>query len=157
MTSIILWLLCCFWQPTETITLPTLPDVHLSSQEAQQHAVAARVAAYVWDQDPDVLLALAWHESRFTSNQHTPEAGGRESCGVATPEPLTACSDESLIEQYLDTAQHLAAWQAATGKRALIGYAGGYILLHACADGRPYGGCTYPAQISALAAHIGGH
>lgn len=102
---------------------------------AAEHLTAARVAAREFKVDPNLLLAIAWHESRYTIAR-TAEPGGLVSCGVMTPEPMPTCSSSSIEAGYRAGAKHLRAWLDACHNRthcALIGYAGGYKLLGECA------------------------
>lgn len=107
---------------------------------AYEHVWAARVAAAFYDVDADMVLAISWHESRFTDNVVAAEPGGRVSCGAMTPYPTSKCVSKSLLEQYLDGARHWAVdWRRAGDVRseheALLGYAGGYYLIRSCREG----------------------
>jgi hypothetical protein len=99
---------------------------YLTTDTARDHLAAARLAALLEHEDASTLLAVAWHESRYTSNVATREPGARWSCGVMTPVPhAEPCVDRSLLEQYLEGAAHLHEWRALLGDRALEGYCGG--------------------------------
>jgi soluble lytic murein transglycosylase-like protein len=111
--------------------------MYLDAIAAVQHLRAARVAAVVVDVDPDLLLSIAHHESRYSATEATPEVGGRVSCGVMTPEPVAACGAATMLDGYLAGARHLRGWlDACHGDQrcALTGYAGGYRLIAICRD-----------------------
>jgi hypothetical protein len=115
------------------------PD-EVSVDHAYQHVWAARVAAVVYDVDADMILAVAWHESRFTDNVVAQEPGRRVSCGALTPYPTQRCVSKSLLEQYFDGAHHWAIdWRRAgdvrSDREAWLGFAGGYYLIRACRQG----------------------
>ena len=117
----------------------TAPD-YLTVETAAQHLGAARVAGLVTGTDPTLLLSIAWHESRYDHRARTAEPGGKISCGVMTPVPMTpsACRDTSLVASYVLGAQHLRGWLSASQDlhTALIGYAGGYVGIAFCRDAR---------------------
>lgn len=109
-------------------------------EAAYQHVWAARVVGAIYAVDPDMVLAISFHESRFTDNVVAKEPGARVSCGVMTPYPTATCETKSLLAQYLDGARHWAVdWRRAGDVRneheALLGYAGGYALIRACRQG----------------------
>jgi hypothetical protein len=111
---------------------------HVAADVAAEHIMAARVAAAEYGVDADLVLAIADHESRYTDAQSSHESGGRVSCGAMTPEPIARCPRDGLIGGYRRGAAHLADWiHARRGdlRGALLGYAGGYLLIHACAEG----------------------
>ena len=135
----------------------TAPD-YLSPELARTHLVSAAAAGVLTGQDPSTLLAIAYHESRYTMAT-TPESGGRVSCGVMTPEPVSACQRSTLAGSYLAGARHLREWAtAARGdmRIALTGYAGGWVLIRACAVDRGRQGCAHYAHIAARASAIRG-
>jgi hypothetical protein len=112
----------------------------VSVAQASKHVWSARVAAAVFGVDPDMVLAISWHESRFTESVVAAEPGGRVSCGTMTPFPTRSCAAKSLLEQYLDGARHWAidwgrAGDVRSPREALLGYAGGYYLIRACRQG----------------------
>ena len=114
------------------------PEVTVES--AHDHVWAARVSAAIYEVDADMVLAISWHESRFTTNVVATEPGGRVSCGAMTPYPTSKCAVKSLLGQYLDGTRHWAVdWGHAGDVRneheVLLGYAGGYSLIHACRKG----------------------
>jgi hypothetical protein len=100
---------------------------------ARENLIGARIAGALTDIDPDLLLAIGWHESNYTSNYvqpeppdpHDPEQRPRVSCGVMTPYPFvgTCPTSATLAEQYLDGAVHLRQWMERT-TMPILGYAG---------------------------------
>lgn len=130
------WLLALLLTPPSDVE--AIRRTHpMPAATARAHLAAARVASATTGEDVDMLLSIAWHESRYDVSAVTREVGGRVSCGAMTPEPVRACSSSTLIDQYRAGAEHLHAWRAATRteRDALLGYAGGYALLRACAKG----------------------
>ncbi len=113
----------------ETITL----DV------SRENVAASRAAAILYDVDPDLLLSIAAHESRYDHRAVTPERGGLVSCGVMTPTPVASCEKApSILDGYLAGARHLRVdWLSSTRTKheALLGYAGGWTLINACREG----------------------
>jgi hypothetical protein len=109
----------------------------LSPSSAAVHLAAATVAARHVQVDRDLLLAIAWHESRYVTGAVGREHDGLVSCGVMTPEPTTRNARAMLTDEYLAGARHLKTWIDATGslKAGLLGYAGGWRLIKACAAG----------------------
>jgi hypothetical protein len=108
--------------------------------QARDHVWAARVAATYYNVDVDMVLAIGWHESRFTDSVVAVEPGGRVSCGAMTPYPTRTCKKKTLLEQYFDGTKHWAVdWRRAGDVRnereVLLGYAGGYHLIRACRQG----------------------
>jgi hypothetical protein len=109
-------------------------------EAARDHVWAARVAAAAYDVDADMVLAISWHESRFTDGVVAAEPGKRVSCGAMTPYPTKTCDQKTLLEQYLDGAAHWAVdWRHAgdvrNAREALLGYAGGYFMIRSCREG----------------------
>jgi hypothetical protein len=107
---------------------------------AHEHVWAARVAAATYDVDADMVLAISYHESRFQNGVVAAEKGGRVSCGAMTPYPTNTCTQKSLLAQYLDGTRHWGVdWRRAgdvhNEHEALLGYAGGYLLIRACRQG----------------------
>lgn len=127
-------------QPTDAVALRDTARAYLTADTAAEHLTAARFAGAVYEVDPDLLLSIAWHESRYSPTAVTPEAGHKISCGVMTPEPtrdiaLCSRSTSSLTAGYLAGARHLRAWILACRDNlhcAFTGYAGGYYLIAAC-------------------------
>lgn len=114
--------------------------IDVTVEAARNHVWAARVAAAAYGVDADMVLAISWHESRFTDGVVANEPGGRVSCGAMTPYPTKTCADKTLLGQYLDGVRHWAAdWRRAGDVRgdreALLGYAGGYYLIRSCRQG----------------------
>lgn len=113
---------------------------YVAVDAAREHVWAARVAAAAYDVDADMVLAISYHESRFTDNVVSTEPGGRVSCGAMTPYPTKTCVAKPLLAQYLDGARHWAIdWRRAgdvrSDREALLGYAGGYYLIRGCRQG----------------------
>lgn len=102
--------------PAEAEALRETAPAYLSLWSASQHLGAARFAAVRFDVDAAILLAVAYHESRFLIGVRTrepPDAGGsRVSCGVMTPVPKRRCSalELTLLGGYLSGAKHLRQW-----------------------------------------------
>jgi hypothetical protein len=123
--------------PSDVEALRRTASEPVSAQAAADHLTAARAAAERYGVDANLLLAIADHESRYT-DATTPEVGGRVSCGAMTPTPIARCAHDGILVDYLRGAEHLAGWIAAARgdlRGALLGYAGGYVLLRACAEG----------------------
>lgn len=113
---------------------------YVTVEAARAHVWSARVAAAVYEVDPDMVLAISYHESRFTDNVVAAEPGNRVSCGAMTPYPTATCTSKSLLAQYFDGTRHWAVdWRRAGDVRnereALLGYAGGYFLIRRCRQG----------------------
>lgn len=124
----------------ETLTLASTAPEYLSDSTADEHLAAARKAGEAHDVDPAVLLSIAYYESRYQHSARTKEPQGKTSCGVMTPIPKRKCVSGTIEAGYEEGAAHLRGWLNVTGgnlRRAMIGYAGGYALLRACAKG-PY-------------------
>jgi len=93
---------------------------YLTRETAGEHVMAARLAAAAYDVDADVLLSIAYHESRYLVTAVTMEPPDKQghprwSCGVMTPEPMTdhaLCLENtrSSLAGYLAGASHLRAW-----------------------------------------------
>lgn len=130
----------------------TAPD-YLTIETAQEHLLAATIAAVAFDVDRDILLSIGHHESRYQHRAVGPEAGGLVSCGVMTPEPVSRCPKAmTVLDGYTAGARHLRGWiDACRGHErcGLLGYAGGWRAIRACAEGpvmiRPgVDGCQTP-------------
>lgn len=139
-------------------TAPTYLDV----ATAREHVDAAELAGTAYLVDPDLLLSIAFHESRYQGSTVTPETGGKVSCGVMTPEPThdkRSClsATASITAGYSRGAEHLRGWlDACRGSLncALLGYAGGYHLIALCrADGSAHA-CSIPETFTQRAAWI---
>lgn len=112
----------------------------LDPTTAALHLLAARAAGEAYKLDPDLLLAIAWRESRYQVDAVTKERSGKLSCGVMmTTEPLgKPCPAPDVFTGYMQGASHLASWMRLAGgdqRKALLGYAGGYPMIRACSDG----------------------
>lgn len=111
---------------------------YLTEATAREQLVAARVASVVHHVDVDLLLSIAWHESRYTASARTIEPGHKTSCGVMTPVPKTVCTNPTLLDGYLEGAAHYRNWldtMRGDERLALLGYAGGFKMIRACARG----------------------
>lgn len=116
----------------------------ITYEEAAINISSARVAGFVYTLDPDYLLTIAAHESNYNAGAVTVEIHG-VSCGVMTPEPQKKCTEQSILDGYLAGAKHLLGWVKGARQidknwnmhQALLGYAGGYVLIDACKLG-PY-------------------
>lgn len=121
----------------------TAPD-YLTTDDAAVHLGAAQAAAEAADVPVELLLSVAWHESRYKPDARTREPGGRWSCGVMTPEPhVGGCTPDELtvLGGYLNGARHLRTWlDLCHGNEtcALRSYVGGGGLAHACVAGPFY-------------------
>lgn len=126
--------------------MSTAKNTRLTLETAAAHIAAARYASDITDLDPDLLLAVAYHESRYETAVVGPLVRGKRACGVMQPVPISQrCPRPSLFRGYLDGAQHLATWirvERGNLNRALIGYAGGYALLRLCTLKEPPRACS---------------
>lgn len=145
-------------------------SAYVDLDRARDHAYAAAVAANAFNVDPTLILAIAWHESRFEQKAVTVEIGHKLSCGVMTPVPSydpKACSlsTASLMAGYIAGAEHLRGWlNVCRGNErcALLGYAGGGLLIRACRIGsvfktrgsRTYDVCFTPEVFRSIAMHF---
>lgn len=112
---------------------------YLDRDAAREHLAAARVAGAVYAIDPDLLLAIAWRESRYRVEAVTRERSGKLSCGVMMiTMPLgEPCPPHGVLAGYLAGAAHLRWWVRAAGLHdGLLGYAGGYPTIRRCKDGQ---------------------
>ena len=132
--------------PAAEALMATAKDTRLTVGTATQHVAAARFAGVLSDIDPDLLLAIAHHESRYEPKVVGPLVRGKRACGVLQHVPITGkCPKPSIFRDYVNGANHLAGWikaQRGDLKRALIGYAGGYHLLGMCDRGEAPRTCT---------------
>ncbi len=108
----------------------TAPDYLLSREAAREQLVAARTASVATGMDVDLLLSIAWHESRYVHQV----VGPLGECGVMQPEPNTPCPSHSLVDGYMDGATHLAQWMDEAGEQGLLGYAGGWRAIRRCSE-----------------------
>lgn len=124
---------------SDSQSLRTTAVDYLSLETARDNLQAARTAGAIADVDPDLLLSIAWHESRYQPRVTTKEPLGKTSCGVMTPVPRAGgCAPGGLLEGYLEGAAHLRGWRVACRgdlRCALLGYAGGYVGVRYCAVG----------------------
>jgi hypothetical protein len=106
----------------------------LSSDAAAENLTAARLAGAVYKLDPDLLLAIAWRESRYQPGAIGPVVRGKRACGVMQPIMHKQCVAPRLLDGYLEGARHLREWMRATRSQrdALVGYAGGYAMIDRC-------------------------
>ncbi len=137
MLDLIIAIVSLFVSPASADALRSTAPQHLVSVDvARPHVGAAATIATMTRTRWSALLAIAAHESNYKHDEVTPEPGGRFSCGVMTPEPLTsrrACSAAaaSLASGYLAGAMHLRVWlDTCRGNErcALRGYAGAWTL-----------------------------
>jgi hypothetical protein len=139
--SILITLLTVFLSTTdaEVDAFRSTAPRYLTTETAREHLVYARVAAAEYGVDADLLLAIAWFESRYTVNAIGPTVRGKRACGVMQPIMEGACpKDPSLLGGYLQGAWHVQTWlKAARGdmKTAMLGYGGGYALIDKCKQG----------------------
>lgn len=132
--------------PAAEALVSTAKDTRLTVETAALHVASARFAEILTDIDPDLLLAIAHHESRYQPAVVGPLVRGKRACGVLQHVPTTKkCPAPSILRDYVNGAKHLAGWiraQRGDLKRALIGYAGGYALLGMCDRGEALRTCT---------------
>ena len=146
-------------QPADADALrATVPD-YLTASQAAEHYAAARAAGARYHVEPEVLLAVAWHESRYEPWAVSREPGGRVSCGVMTPEPKRRCTayELSMVGGYERGAAHLRVWLDRFGddyRLALWAYAGGGVNVRACLDGSESRACLFAGQMLARARAI---
>lgn len=132
--------------PAAEALVSTAKDTQLTVETATLHVASARFAGILTDIDPDLLLAISHHESRYQPTVVGPLVRGKRACGVMQHVPIVKkCPEPSILRDYVNGAQHLAGWihaQRGDLKRALIGYAGGYALLDLCDRGEAPRTCT---------------
>jgi hypothetical protein len=132
--------------PAAKALVATAKDTRLTVETAARHVASARFAAVLTGTDPDLLLAIAYHESRYDPTVIGPLVRGKRACGVLQQVPIPgACPAPSLLRDYVNGARHLAKWiyvQQDNIERALIGYAGGYALLDLCDRGEAPRTCS---------------
>ena len=145
-------------RPAAEGLMSTAKDTRLTVEVAAQHVAAARFAAVLTNTDPDLILAIAWHESRYQPAVVGPLVRGKRACGVMQHVPtIKKCPKPSILRDYVNGARHLAEWiraQRGDLKRALIGYAGGYALLERCDRGEALRACTIASYHLARAKRI---
>jgi hypothetical protein len=115
-------------------TAPT----YLDNATARANLQAADVASSRFHIPRDLLLSIAWHESRYQADIVSRDPDGRVACGVMTPSPQAKCKPVSMLEGYLAGSEHLAEWFKATRteREALLGYAGGWRMIKVCRAGK---------------------
>ncbi len=129
-------------EPTdaEIRALVRTDPVDLTYDSARENILYAREAGQLYGVDPSVLLAIAWHESRYHPRTQTREPAGldedgryrrhRVSCGVMTPVPKARCAEVELTLEggYVAGAAHLRMYldvHHGSLEKALVAYAGG--------------------------------
>jgi len=157
--SIILTVWALLFQTPDRIeALRVSAPKYLTTETAREHMTAAQVAAVQHDLEPELLLAIAYRESRYMVNAVGPEVRGKRACGVMQPLMWTTCRSQTLLAGYMEGAAHLRGWLDSKTCRgdlrcAMLGYIGGYALLKACAqgtsmterNGRPFDRCSVVA------------
>lgn len=166
--SIILTLLALLWPSNDRVeALRVSAPKYLTTEMAREHLTAAQVAAVQHDLEPELLLAIAYRESKYVVNAIGPEVRGKHACGVMQPLMWVKCQPQTLLGGYMEGAEHLRHWldtKTCRGdlKCALLGYVGGYFLIKACSpgpriverSGRMVDVCTIPAITLARARRI---
>jgi len=146
MLEILLRLIVMLQDPRDVEALQRTAPSDLSEETASINLAAARVAGVLYDIQPEIILAIAWHESRYDPTVVGPLVRGKHACGVLQHVPTAKkCPEPSILRDYVDGAKHLATWiraQRGDLERALIGYAGGYALLKRCDDGEELRACS---------------
>lgn len=145
MLELVFTVLSTFWPQSDAVAFKHTAPGYLTTEQAKQHLAASYIASKRSGIDQDLLLSVAFYESRYTMRTVTQEPQGKISCGVMTPVPTynkSTCrrTNASLVNGYEAGAGHLKDWfRMCKGSRrcALLGYAGGYALLNACKRG-PY-------------------
>lgn len=136
--EILLRLVVMFQDPRDVEALRRTAPSYLSEETAGTNLAAARIAGALYGIQPEIALAIAWHESRYQPGVIGPIVRGKRACGVMQHTPVVKCPKSSLLRDYLIGARHLKEWiraQRGDLERALIGYAGGYALLELCDRG----------------------
>lgn len=158
MQQLIAALFSLFVSTSDAEALTRLPDTRLTVETARSHIAATRFVGALTNIDPDLLLAIAYHESRFELDVVGPTVGNaKHACGVMQHVPTASCPEPSLLRDYLDGARHLETWiraQHGNVERALIGYAGGYALLKLCDRGEAPRACSIASVNLARAKRI---
>lgn len=131
----------------EADALRSTDPYDLTIDRAREHLEASRLASAIVSIDQDLLLSIAWHESRYMHNVVSHEPRGLVSCGVMTPVPKGHCRPSTLVDNYLDGAMHLDGWYRVSHGRhwaALIGYGGGFYMIRRCSSGERSRACAIP-------------
>jgi len=149
-----------FASPADAERLRETAPAYLDVASARAHYGAARLAGLLYGVEPEILLGIAWHESRYDASVETREPGHRVSCGVLTPEPKRVCDgiDHDLVGGYLRGAQHLRRWRdlcRGDDRCALTAYAGGGRMVSACRAGSDHRACRFAMQMISRARWIG--
>lgn len=154
---LLLLLLSPFSDYQVSAMVSTAPD-YLTMETARDHLAAAVAAGTAHDVRPDILLSIAYHESRYAPGTVTPEPGHRVSCGVMTPVPQASCSrlELSVVGGYDHGAAHIAAWRQYYPGRELLAYAGGGGLVSLCARSPGRQECEVARVFEARARKIAG-
>ena len=129
MSAIITLISLLLITPQDVEALRITAPQSLTTETAHEHLVDARIAGWSFDVDPDLLLSIAWFESRYTVDAVGPNVRGKHACGVLQPIMEDGCQKKpTLLGGYLEGAKHLRAWlDASRGNlhTAMLGYAGG--------------------------------
>jgi hypothetical protein len=119
----------------------TAPTYLAGEGKAALHLAGSTLAGALFSIDPELLLAIAYRESRYTLGVAGPEVRGRRACGLMQPLMHAGrCREQTVLGGYLEGANHFRAWLDTSTCRgdvrcALLGYSGGYSLLKGCAIG----------------------
>jgi hypothetical protein len=129
-----MWIVSVFQSPASVDGFRLTAPKYLTSESAAENIAAARLAGAVYRLDPDLLLAIAWRESRYQPDAIGPVVRGKRACGVMQPIMHKQCVAPRLLDGYLEGARHLREWMRATRSQrdALVGYAGGYAMIEKC-------------------------
>jgi hypothetical protein len=127
--------------PVDVEGLRASAPLELTAETAALHLSSARLAGLEFGIEPNVLLAIAYRESRYKLSLQGPEVRGKHACGLMQPGMRTGpCPQQTELDGYREGAMHLRRWADTKQCRgdlrcALLGYSGGYALLRACAAG----------------------
>lgn len=141
MLNLIIWVLTATASPSDVAAFQRFAPQYLTTDTARDHLVSARYAGLAYDLDPDLLLSVAWFESRYTPAVVGPNVNGKHACGIMQPLMHgSTCPTQTLVAGYLEGAEHLRTWLDTKTCRgnlhcALLGYGGGYHLLKQCNEG----------------------
>jgi hypothetical protein len=156
--QILVALFTLFVSTSDAEVLAKLPGTKLTVESARQHIAAARIAGAIAEIDPNLILVISYHESRFELDAVGPTlSNNKRACGVMQHVPVARCPEPSMLRDYVDGAQHLATWikaQRGDVGRGLIGYAGGYALLKKCDLGEAPKACSIARIHLARAARL---
>jgi soluble lytic murein transglycosylase-like protein len=148
LTALLLSLVAWLTPAVDAEALRATAPSYLDSSSAREHLAAARIAGAAYRVDPDLLLTIAWRESRYIADASMREVSGRWSCGlmqITMPDGVP-CPRADVLAGYLAGAEHLATWSRATHnlRDTLLGYAGGFALIRSCAAGSTARECSLP-------------